>query len=228
MNTQKLLIFGFIALLSSLSLTGCLMLVEENPSEPEPWRPKETEKKAQLKSTYISGHLGNYWDCPEQGYQGEQKAQPEPGQRPAGDQDFGACASSEDGFDSCGGLLNCEAAQVTLELSNIGQLAAQGARISEILVLDDQDMVRASLPIHDTMLLPNNETYNGALDVGATIKVRVDFAGPVNINELLGTMNSESRFGEQKAKLRIKIKANNAAEISIDTKLVSSMPGVAT
>lgn len=227
MNTQKLLIFGFIALLSSLSLTGCLMLVEENTSEPEPWQPKETEKKAQLKGTYISGHLGNYWDCPEQGYQGEQEPQPA-GQRPAGDQgEQGACAPSEDGnFDACGPL-NCEAAQVTLELSNIGQLAAQGAKITEILVLDDQDMVRASLPIHDTMLLPSNETYDGALDVGATIKVRVDFAGPVNMNEILG-YGPESRYGEQKAKLRIKIKANNAAEISIDTKLVSSMPSVAT
>lgn len=227
MNTKKLMMCGLIALLSSMSLTGCLMIVDENPSEPEPWRPKETPKKAELKGVYISGHLGNYWDCPEQGYQGEQKAQPEPAERPAGDQEFGACAPSEDGaFDGCGPL-NCEAAQVTLELSNIGQLAAQGTKISEILVLDDQDVVRASLPIHDTMLLPNNERYDGALDVGATIKVRVDFAGPVNMNEILG-YGPESRWGEQKAKLRIKIKASNANEISIDTKLVSSMPGVAT
>lgn len=226
---KKMLALGFMATMSVTSLSGCLLMEDDGETSTPAsnnWHPTSPESEAELHGTYISGHLGNYWDCPDQAYTpADQQVVGAPGAEGA---DFAPCEQSDD---SCGGPLNCESAMVMIELSNPGELKAQGVSVYEIELLDVQGTVLATLPIVSVAEVTSGASFDGELEIDEQVKLRVEYQGPLNLRELLpqDPTDGVDRFsGEASAKVRIKVKADNAHEISVESKLISSVPSVAT
>lgn len=207
--------------------------------EPEPWNPTDpdpepkVELKAALDLDYISGHLGNYSSCPEKGYQegntssGADRA--EPAGAPAGD--FAPCEASAD-ENTCGGggLWNCEEAQLTIQLENTSTERALGVSVEMIELLDTEGMVRAVLPVNDVVVIADQMSFAGEIESAEVVKLRIDYKGPVNLNEILKDESSDDagRAYYHEARLRITIGADNADDVSVETKAVQVIPDVAT
>ncbi len=219
-----------IALFATTSLSGCLLLEKgecEGCTEPG--------KEASLKATYLSGNLGSYWDCPDQGYQKSADDAPASKQGAPGlvAGDAAPCEPTAD-EDSCGnfGPLNCEEAQITLRLNNAGMNGATGVKIKEIQLLDDNNRVRASFPILGTFRADDDTRFDGLLDPGATTNLRVDFQGPYDLSSLLyedtGT-DGANRFGyQEEARLRVIIESDTHRTIIIETRKLQTTPPVVT
>lgn len=222
-------------------LFGGVMLAQaacglsSDPGEPEPWMPTDpvvdppVAMKAELDVIYISGHLGNYSSCPEKGYTegGAMNSS-----KPSADFAPGACAPAEPGedSDSCGSFQSCEEAQLTMEFGNLSaDVIAAGVNVKLIEVLDDDKMVRAVLPVNDVVVISDMMSFDGGLEAGEKVKVRVDYKGPVNLYDILSDDSSESGRGYYNgAQLRITVGAENAEDVVIETKAVQQIPDVAT
>lgn len=173
-----------------------------------------------LDAIFVGGHLGNYMDCPEDGYTERDSAQKG---APAG-QDFAPCEASADAANSCGGPLNCEAAQFTIKLTNMGDAGAAGVSIETIAMLNSDGDVVATLPLIGAVNTDTQQPFDGTLAAGAEVTLRVDFQGPQDISEFIPEENSWSG----KAVLEITVGADNHEDVTLKTKSVSVMPGVVT
>ena len=133
---MKHAILATLAIIAMTALSGCLMGDPEVDGQ-QRWNIRDLARHPDLDGVFVSGHLGNYTDCRDQGYteaDGQDRAS-----APANDADvgFGACQPTDDGDGSCGSYpLNCEDAQFTIELSNKGEITARGVSIERIELLD--------------------------------------------------------------------------------------------
>lgn len=216
------------ALLAMTSLSGCLMGDPEVDGE-QRWTLRDLVRHPDLDGVFVSGHLGNYLDCRNQGYtessdSRQGKAAPS---EPAGDAAFGPAPCEPDTectYDYA--PLNCEDAQFTIELSNKGELPARGVAIERIELLDDRGRVLTTLPWISTTDANTLETFDGRVEPGEKFLLRVDFQGPQNLSEFYP--DAPTGFYGGSAKLRIIITSDNEQTLRIETKSVEQMPVVAT
>ncbi|RAL20080.1 hypothetical protein DL240_18795 [Lujinxingia litoralis] len=182
----------------------------------------------ELKGTFISGHLGNYESCPEDGYSDEAE-----GDAPAGApaEDFAAdCA--EDSEDCGGVFLNCEDAQVTLRLINTGDEPAVGVQVTRIELFDTNGVSKAVLPlmgVSDVTTPGATVDFEGVIPVGAERALRVDFQGPQSPWELLATDGEDSgRHANHGGIIEITFRAENRRGEVVVRGEVSALPSMAT
>ena len=210
-----------ILLLPALLLsTACLQ--EQEYFEPEP-------SESTLALTYISGHFGSYHSCPDEAFNPERpqgQASDQEGERRAGAPELaGDCADPCEG----GGLLNCEAAQVTLRLSNEGEVDLRGIVVRDLLVLDADDFERASLPVLAATLIQGG-AFDGNLAAGQSVDLRVEFRGPLDLGALISGEegDEELRRRNEGARLRVFMRAEGQGDARLDTPEIYTMPEVAT
>lgn len=186
---MKKIIFVLLALaLSSTAACG-------TAGEDDDWDLEENEQPV-LEGTYVSGHLGNYRDCPDDGYTPESSTDSTgragaPAE-PDGDGYAGDCAEGQD----CGGFtMNCEDAQMTVRLTNPSSFDATGLQASTIELYDADGVLRATLPLMDTVDTATNESFDGKLKAGEKITLRVEFLGPEDPYMLLSTDDASGDAG---------------------------------
>ena len=175
--------------------------VEPDP-DPGPW--------PSITSAFISGHLGSYWDCPDEGYT------PDGDAGGAGADEAGACFAED--ADGC--LLNCEGAQLTILVSNVQELPLENVRITRLDLLDaDREVVAERLPII-SVVDENGEEAHPTLQQGEEVRLRIDYRGPAYPYELLGSHG----YGF----LAITIEADHAESDVLGTSEVYVLPSIAT
>lgn len=117
-----------------------------------------------LALTFVSGHLGNYWDCPEEALSLPGGGAPG---APAERAEAGDCA------EDCG-LLNCDAAMVVIQVENTGDVG--------LATLRAEDLIIHLAPPQASEILAVTDAATGAppgpLAPGASVQIRVDFRGP--------------------------------------------------
>jgi hypothetical protein len=186
----------------------------------------ETLPGAALSGVFVSGHLGNYRDCPGDGWTGDSTA-PSPGADESapsdGDIAGGACADDT----NCQPILNCEDAQATISLSNIGEGLAEGVQIDRVELFNDAGEKVATLPVMATS--EAGSSFDGELDSEETATLRIDYQGPQDPYTLLATPSSDERsFGSASGTIRIVISADNADDTTVEGKQIYSIPSVDT
>jgi hypothetical protein len=160
-----------------------------------------------LDLAFVSGHFGSYWDCPDDAFGDEPVA-------------VGAESSVAGDCDDPCGPLNCESAQVTLLVENVGDEAISGLHVVEIQVLDSEGEVHTRLPVLAVDAL-DLDGFEGSIEAGVTATLRVDFQGPQSISDLLG----ESVY---EAPVRVIIEVDSQEDAELQTPAIGSTPPVAT
>ena len=140
--------------------------------------------KPVLTGAFVSGHLGSYWDCPDQAYGG-----------PDSDVD-GARAEGDCAGDNCGVPLNCEDAQLTMSLSNESDLDATEVLVQRIELFTTDGDPRAELPLIAVIESDTGEPFDGHLAAGEEVLLRVEFQGPYNVWELLAPATDDDTDGD--------------------------------
>lgn len=165
---------------------------------------------------FVAGHFGSYWDCPGDAYQsdgdaGARAAQPDEGPGlVAGD-----CAEED-----CGGFLNCEPAQVTVQIENIGDGELRGIHVREIQVLNSKGAAVAVLPVLSVDAL-DLQGYQGRLNAGAAATLRIEFQGPHPVRELLND-------GSDRAPVRVIIEVDEQEPSELETPAIEALGQIAT
>ncbi|MCB9543293.1 MAG: hypothetical protein H6703_12715 [Myxococcales bacterium] len=169
-----------------------------------------------LAAVFVAGHLGSYRDCPDEAYGASDRAA-----RPDGDAIIDAdCAEEE-----CG-LLNCEAARLTLSLRNEGERDAEGIDVIGVFVLDAAGASVAALPV--VAVTVEGQPFDGALAAGTEALVDVEFVGPLAVDALTGADGDGLLGRPNGAPLRILLVSESHGELSLDTVAIYSLPEVDT
>ncbi len=190
---------------------------EETPNNETP-NNEVPDDRPVLKGAFIAGHLGNYWDCPEEAYMGPDGA----------DADFaGACAEGTD----CTPISSCETAQVTLSLSNGGDETASEILVDTIELFGTDDVSRAVLPLVAVIDTATQLPFDGTLAVGEEVILRVEFSGPYNSWELLqpadGDSNSDRAAGGGGI-IKTTLSSENHADLTVVSGEIYDVPSVDT
>ncbi len=226
-SMMKKAIAGLALLAMASMTTGCRLPGGggTDPTAPPGWEVGGDNQPA-LEAIYVAGHLGNYLDCPADGY--TENSGPgggnAAGRAAPADEDFaGDCAPSEDGG-GCSGPLNCEQAQFTVKLVNSGDTAGAAIAIEKIALLGADGEVAATLPLIGMVDTATGEAFGGTLEAGAEVTLRVDYQGPVDISEFLP---DESRWNGS-ATMEVTFGSDNHPNVVIETKAVAVLPSVVT
>lgn len=216
-------------LLLAALFVGCVPATEKNTPDPEFCEGTSCEQTLdpEITGVFVSGHLGNYWDCPEDGYTqpvvgGSDGAAPPPGE----DADFAPCM---EGDDSCQNvILNCENASLTVSLSNIGEAIGEGLQVDRVELYNTSGTKVADLPVLE--VTENNAAFDGQIGLDETLSLRVDFQGPANPYDLLSEPTSDGSrgIGADSGTVRVIISADNHDDVEIEGKSIYSIPGVDT
>ena len=176
--------------------------------------------KTTLKASFVSGHLGNYQDCPEDGY----RAQPDGASDQSSGISQGDCAD-----DQCGSFNSCEKASAILKLSNGGDNDAIGILVQKIELKDESGSTLATLPLESVTLLDNSQ-FSGKVGVDDSPSIRVDFQGPVNLSELVSNDEDSTyeRIAAPIAIIHITLSADNADDVIVISPVATSLPAVDT
>lgn len=222
-----------LVMMAALVLSGCLFNVDPKV-EPKPeclvnCNPEPEEKPA-LKGTFVSGHLGSYWDCPDEAYN------PDPEVVVGGANEDGAfaegdCAEGQE----CIAILNCERAQAIVRLTNGGDANGEGVALQKIELLNTLDEVVAELPVISVQHSDIEEPFDGIVSTEDAVNLRVEFQGPLNPYEMLSVEDAaNSRNGDQAfgssgiGFLRLTFSADNHADVIILSTEVYGLPSVDT
>lgn len=176
-------------------------------------------ERPKLQGVFVSGHLGSYWDCPEEAFMG-----PSPGD---GDSiDGGACLEGMD----CVGFTSCESAQVTITLSNTGDADAVNILVDRIELFGTDGISRAVLPLESTIDTTTNEPFDGNLAVGEDVQLRIEFQGPYDPWTLLQPVDSSN--GDRAAGgggiVKTTFSADNHADLTVESGEIYDVPAVDT
>lgn len=213
-----------LVLLFAASLTACVQ--DSNPKENEEPNPTcegtecepEPELHPVMKGAYVSAHLGSYWSCPEDGYQGA-GLEP-PADVPEGERASGVAAEDCDpDAGSCGTPLNCEDGQFTLRLTNSGSVTAVGVSVAKLELFNSSGSV-ATLPVGEVIDTETGQAFDGEVAEGETLTLRIDFMGPADPYTMLQN--------EQTADLEVTIESDNHDAIKIMGTDIAGVPQVAT
>lgn len=220
-----------VLLLFAVCLVGCGDFedeaVEPTPGEEPEWNPElppETITESTLELTYVSGHLGSYWDCPEEAYT------PAAADRPAGESadmpasSGGAFADEDCDGEDCGGYLNCQAAQVTLMIDNLADWQVTGLDITDVELLSDAGDVLATLPVVSFDDL-DRDVFDGSLGAEEGSTFRVEFRGPHNV-DFAGVGARDAAF--EAYPVRLIFEADEQEPASLDTPHISTLGHMAT
>ena len=194
-ETMRVMIF-----VTSVTLLG--MLAACDPSDST----KGTTSSSNLAMSYVSGHLGSYWDCPEQA-NGNTAATPGPSMAEAADCDGEGC-----------GILNCEAAEVTLQLQNNGVETVNALDVHHVLLINENPAEPTDLEVLSWSVVPE-----GALDDGLspdeTITIRIQFRGPAPVN---------FQQMDQATPIHIEVEDGEGATVELTTPPLSVLPMMVT
>lgn len=171
-----------------------------------------------LSAIYVSGHLGNYQDCPGDGYSPE----PVDGDFAAGD-----CAEGQD----CNFVLNCEDAQMTVQLENTGNASASGVQVSKIELFDSEGVSLAELPLMQTVDTTTNQPFAASLAIDEQATLRVEFQGPQNPYELANDAGRSASGDSAMAEpwtIEITFSADNHDDFTVESTAVYPVPSVDT
>lgn len=224
---KKLALQLLVPAFSIALLAGCVEPpVKSNPN-PEfcEGTSCETLDKPELTGVFVSGHLGNYSDCPEDGWTEPTAAGDPDGAAPQGDVAEGACAPDTE----CTPIVNCEFAQATINVRNIGDVVATGIQVDRIELFNDDGDLVATLPVMD--VTETGAAFDGELADGDEATLRIDFQGPQNPYQLLQTTdeNGDARFAASgSGTLRIVVSADDHDEIKVEGKEIYAVPSVDT
>jgi len=129
-----------------------------------------------LELTYVSGHLGIYADCPNEA--------PAKADADFSSAEAGMMAPCPPDDEECmqGAFMNCESAEVTIRIRNIGNETLHGVDIAELTLLASDKSMLNSLSI-ETIHAPA-ELEDG-LEPGEEVLVRVEFKGPSSNWEMI-------------------------------------------
>lgn len=193
--------------------TGCVA-VSEKPGE-------EETRRSTLKGAFVSGHLGNYWDCPEDAYSTGSDGD---ASREAPAADLGACPDDME----CTPILNCDGAQFTIRLTNGGELDLQEIEVSRIEIFSVDGTSLAVLPLIQVRESASNDVFDGDLGAGASVDLRVDYRGPASLYDLLPRDDSGAVQGDgDSALIEVTVEADDGAVV-IDGGEVFVLPTVVT
>lgn len=169
-----------------------------------------------VEGVFVSGHLGNYMDCPGDGYSGDLDEAARSSDAPEGD--AGACSPGVE----CGPL-NCEDGQVTLRLVNGGELTVDGLQLERVELLDENGRYVADLPLINVSNTVDGGAFDGELEPAEEVDLRVDFLGPEDLTELTGASDhQDSGF------IRITFEADDHRDIVIPSTELYVLPSVVT
>ncbi len=219
-----------ILLVPAFGLTfGCVEPPEKTGEEPTFCDGTSCEELPgpELSGVFVSGHLGNYRDCPEDAYVGEASGEPAGAGRvaPEGDIAEGACAEGE----TCTPILNCETASATINLSNDGEGIATGVQVDRVELYNSLGELVATLPVMD--VASDGGAFSGELDASATTSLRIDFQGPQNPYSLLNTSDpsGDASFeASSSGTIRVIVTSDNDDELAVEGKGVYAVPSVDT
>lgn len=225
MLRQSYLIFTVACAL--LIGTACVSDNENEPEESEEWELEEEADAPELAGTFISGHLGNYDSCSDDGYIPASSDDDEPNEGapdPDSDGDFAAgdCAPDTD----CPPL-DCEDAQVTIDLQNTGTDDAQGLQIEQIELFNEEGQSRAILPHLGAYLSNGTTVFDGELAADDAIQLRIEFLGPDSPFELLG-LDGAARWDSHAGLVEITFSADNHDDVLIMSTEIYGLPTVDT
>lgn len=219
MKNMKWIILSITAL--CLSATAC---VDQNSSPSPEWKFQEEGDEPELEGVFVSGHLGNYVDCPSDGYTPESNdnSMDDPGELWVGD-----CAAE---MDSCTGFENCEDAQVTVVLENSGEATALGVDVVKIELFDEDGTSQATLPLMGVSVSGSSDEFDGEIEVDEEQILRVDFQGPQSPYELLRSADGDmDPSGTRPAGfVEITFASDNHDDVIIMSTEIYSVPSVET
>jgi len=172
-----------------------------------------------LSSEFVSGHLGNYSSCPDEGYTPAAPAGEQGGAGLAGD-----CAAED-----CG-IYNCDTAQITFTITNTGEVEGLDLAIATIELYDVDGTLVAELPVIEVLDMD-------AMDMEASVPMSniapdttklfmVTFQGPAEPWTLLST-DSERGYGHS-GTVVIRFQASNHADFLLKSPLIYVLDNIAT
>lgn len=167
----------------------------------------------ELELTYVSGHLGNYWDCPDKASSETQARAEKADQAPSGapaEQFAGDCAD-----DDCG-MMNCEDAVLTFRIRNIGVTEAEAIEVTDIEFIPTGSADVVALDVL-AVARADGQAYTANLSPDEVMILRVDFAGPW-----------EGNFASGSGALRIVILTSDGRTVELVTPELQHIPSVAT
>lgn len=210
-------------------LVGCVEGTENKPQvEPECQGTQcEPDPRVDpvIDGVFVSAHLGNYASCPEDGYTADGSDA-----LVSVDSD-GAFAPCQEG-EICDYEMNCEDGQFTLQLTNSGSATATGISIEKIELFNSLGESVATLPTIAFIDTATDESFDGSLDSGEVVTLRVDFQGPNNPYSLLtvedGDADQGLRSTNESGSLEVTVGADNHRDLIVAGKGVYSVPSVDT
>jgi hypothetical protein len=159
------------ALFVAFGSTGCAMNPADGTNNPP-------VQQAQLELTYVSGHLGNYWDCPDKGGNAGTKAPPAGAPAEMADAAMVDCEPDENG--ECkggGGFINCEEAVLAIVVKNVGDVLAKGIEITDLELLDSDKNNLGALQVL-SVIRNDNHDLTGELGLDEEMTLIISFQGP--------------------------------------------------
>lgn len=176
--------------------------------------PDDVESPDGLALTFVSGHLGNYWDCPEEAATASDAASPDPG----AEADRGACPPELN--DQCEPFLNCEAAMVLVEVRNTTDTAVSAFTVRSLALVDEAGEVVAAEPLG--VFEPMTDSAPAALAPGEMRQLRVDFRGPAR--------EAAARFNDPDHPVHVELEllGDDRTDGHLSTPPLWSLPAVAT
>ena len=181
-----------------------------------------------LEGTYVSGHLGNYRDCPDGGYTAED--QPASSGEPVEGDAAGACAPGSD----CESFTNCEDGQMTVQITNTGDVAATGLQTTAIELFDANGVSRAELPLIELLDTDTSESFDGRIGEGESVTLRVVFLGPDQPYDLLNTSSDSDgdvapgRRSGTAGTIEVTFTAENHGKLTIESGELYPVPSIDT
>lgn len=173
---------------------------------------------------YVSGHLGNYWDCPQDALSSTSEAAgaPEPVSSEAAD--MAAC----EGEDCAPMILNCEHAEVTLRIRNIGEDSLNGLTLASIRLVgpNGADTFESSLV---ELVRTDGKELSDAIAADSEIDVVVRFRGLTNdaYQQLSASRNGDAFAPTSGITVEFDFETPNASD-TLKTPSLTMLPSVAT
>lgn len=205
----------------ALSLSACVPADEKETTENNQECTQGCEETSNAKGAFVSGHLGNYMDCPAEGFPNASEGA---GAR-AEAADFAPCP--EDQADSCGGPLNCEGAQMTVRITNTGA-PLTGVTITKIELYSMDGVMLGELPMGSVQDATANASFGGSIDDGESADLRIDFTGPENLTQLIADVTSTDPEYTESAFVRVTVDLGNGETLTIESDELFVLPMVVT
>lgn len=154
-----------------LTLLAATALFTACAEDPDPQSPPPDA--AEITLEYISGHLGAYWDCPDDAMPA--RAARGEGQRAAAPEaDGGAGLIAGDCADENCGFLNCQAAELRLRVTNDGDAPIDALVVKQLQLDWDGELSHNDVvSVHDT-----DGEFDGQIEPGESVDLRIEYRGP--------------------------------------------------